>query len=150
MILSSVSSRTLEDVTNNVKQISSSSSPQRTHLYKKKLAPLTNSNDLMNKKISLSFTYRTTILQYVDDVPSDRSEETSAGTSTGVQEAEEEEHEISDQQAAVTNAQNTTDIFLLFLLFLNTKKNNKRKQSVQFFCIYIFFYIIRKKTPNNQ
>ena len=79
---SSVSSKTLEDVTNNVKQISSPSLPQRTHLYKKKLAPLNNSNDLMNKK----FSYRSNIEQQgyiIDDVPSDRSEETSGGTSGG-------------------------------------------------------------------
>jgi hypothetical protein len=76
------SHQTLEDVTNNVKQISSPSLPQKTHLYKKKLAPLTNSNDIMNKKIS----YRSTIEQQpyvIDDVPSDRSEETSGGTSAG-------------------------------------------------------------------
>ncbi len=78
--LSSVSTKTLEDVTNNVKQ--TSSLPARTHLYKKKLAPLINSNDIMNKKHSC----RSSIEQQpymIDDVPSDRSEETSGGTSTG-------------------------------------------------------------------
>jgi len=78
--LSSVSPKTLEDVTNNVKQ--TSSLPPRTHLYKKKLAPLINSNDIMNKKHSS----RSSIEQQpymIDDVPSDRSEETSGGTSTG-------------------------------------------------------------------
>jgi hypothetical protein len=72
--------KTLEDVTNNVKQTSSSS--PKTHLYKKKLAPLTNSNDIMNKRNS----YRSSIEQQpylIDDAPSDRSEETSGGTSTG-------------------------------------------------------------------
>ncbi|CAF3254420.1 unnamed protein product [Rotaria socialis] len=78
--LSSMSNKALEDVTNNVKQ----ASPliPKTHLYKKKLAPLVNSNDIMNKKNS----YRSSIDQQpctVDDVPSDRSEETSGGTSTG-------------------------------------------------------------------
>ncbi|CAF1681828.1 unnamed protein product [Rotaria magnacalcarata] len=78
--LSSMSNKALEDVTNNIKQ----ASPliPKTHLYKKKLAPLVNSNDIMNKKNS----YRSSIDQQpctVDDVPSDRSEETSGGTSTG-------------------------------------------------------------------
>ncbi len=69
-----LSSKTLEDVTNNVKQ----SSPTKTHLYKKKLAPLINGNDAINKKYS----YRPLIDQQqliVDDVPSDKSEETSTG-----------------------------------------------------------------------
>jgi hypothetical protein len=75
--LSSTSSKTLEDVTNNVKQTS-----PKAHLYKKRLAPLINSNDIINKRIS----YRSSIEQQsytVDDVPSDRSEETSGGTNTG-------------------------------------------------------------------
>jgi hypothetical protein len=79
---SSMSSKTLEDVTNNVKRISSPSSPTKTHLFKKKLAPLTNSNDILNKKVS----HRSSIEQqpyFIDDVPSDRSEETSGGTSAG-------------------------------------------------------------------
>ncbi len=78
--LSSLPTKTLEDVTNNVKQ--TSSLPSKTHLYKKKLAPLTNSNDIMNKRNS----HRSSIEQQpymIDDVPSDRSEETSGGTSTG-------------------------------------------------------------------
>jgi hypothetical protein len=72
--LSSISTKTLEDVTNNVKQ----SSPTKIHLYKKKLAPLANGNDATNKKYS----YRPLIDQQqyiVDDVPSDRSEETTTG-----------------------------------------------------------------------
>jgi hypothetical protein len=76
--LSSISTKTLEDVTNNVKQSPTSST--KTYLYKKKLAPLVNGNDSMNKKYS----YRPPIDQQqqcvVDDVPSDRSEETSIGT----------------------------------------------------------------------
>ena len=79
--VSSVSSKTLEDVTNNGKAISSS--PTKTHLYKKKLAPLTNSNnELLNKRIS----YRSSIESpsyVVDDVPSDRSEESTSATSLG-------------------------------------------------------------------
>jgi hypothetical protein len=78
--LSPMSPKALEDVTNNGKQISSL--PAKTHLYKKKLAPLTNSNDIMSKKIA----YRSSIEQQpymIDDAPSDRSEETSGGTSTG-------------------------------------------------------------------
>ncbi|CAF0842149.1 unnamed protein product [Adineta steineri] len=78
--LSSISPKTLEDVTNNMKQ--TSILPSKTHLYKKKLAPLNNSNDMMNKKNS----HRSSIEQQsyiIDDVPSDRSEETSGGTSTG-------------------------------------------------------------------
>ncbi|CAF0785783.1 unnamed protein product [Rotaria sordida] len=76
---SGTSTKALEDVTNNVKQ---PSLPSKTHLYKKKLAPLVNSNDIMNKKNS----YRSSIEQQpytIDDVPSDRSEETSGGPSTG-------------------------------------------------------------------
>jgi hypothetical protein len=78
--LSSISTKTLEDVTNNVKQSPSLST--KTHLYKKKLAPLINGNDAIGKKYS----YRPSIDQQqyiVDDVPSDRSEETSPGTSNG-------------------------------------------------------------------
>ncbi|CAF1449584.1 unnamed protein product [Adineta ricciae] len=68
----SLSTKTLEDVTNNTKQ-----SPTKSHLYKKKLAPLTNGIDGMNKKYS----YRPVPeqFQYVDDISSDKSEETSAG-----------------------------------------------------------------------
>lgn len=81
--LSSSSSKTLEDVTNNTKQSSSSPSPvQRPHMYKKKLAPLTNTNDTNSKKTS----YRSSIEQQpylIDDVPSDRSEETSTGDGGG-------------------------------------------------------------------
>jgi hypothetical protein len=80
--LSTMSSKTLEDVTNNVKQSPPSSSTTKTHLYKKKLAPLANGNDAMSKKYS----YRPSIDQQqyiVDDVPSDRSEETSTATSNG-------------------------------------------------------------------
>jgi len=81
--ISSSSSKTLEDVTNNVKQISSSTLPSRTHLYKKKLAPLNNSNDLLlNKKVT-HYSSMDQQAYLVDDVPSDRSEETSGGTSTG-------------------------------------------------------------------
>jgi hypothetical protein len=78
---SSLSTKTLEDVTNNVKQ-SPPPSSTRTHLYKKRLAPLVNGSDGMIKKYS----YRPSIDQQqyiVDDVPSDRSEETSVGTSNG-------------------------------------------------------------------
>jgi hypothetical protein len=67
-------------VTNNGKQ--SSSIPTKTHLYKKKLAPLVNGTDGINKKYS----YRPSVDQQqyiIDDVPSDRSEETSGGTSAG-------------------------------------------------------------------
>ncbi|CAF1094290.1 unnamed protein product [Rotaria sp. Silwood1] len=74
--LSSISNKTLEDVTNNVKQLSS----PKTHLYKKKLAPLLNGNDAIIKKYS----YRSTIDQQqhiVEDISSDRSEETSATAS---------------------------------------------------------------------
>ncbi len=77
--LSQMSTKTLEDVTNNVKQ---SPSTTKTHLYKKKLAPLTNGNEAISKKYS----YRPSIDQppyIVDDVPSDRSEETTASTSNG-------------------------------------------------------------------
>jgi hypothetical protein len=73
-----ISNKTLEDVTNNVKQ----SSPTKTHLYKKKLMPLSNGNDVLNKKYS----YRSTIdppPYVVDDLPSDRSEDTTASTSNG-------------------------------------------------------------------
>ena len=79
--LSSSSSKTLDDVTSNVKQSSSSPIP-RAHMYKKKLAPLTNSNDSINRKSSS----RSSIEQqpyYVDDAPSDRSEETSTGGGGG-------------------------------------------------------------------
>ena len=81
--ISSVSAKTLEDVTNNGKAISSS--PTKTHLYKKKLAPLTNSNnELLTKRIS----YRSSIESpsyVVDDVPSDRSEESTSATSLGAE-----------------------------------------------------------------
>lgn len=78
--LSSLSAKALEDVTNNIRQ--SSSLPPKTHLYKKKLAPLNNSNEIMNKRNS----YRSSIDQQsyvVEDAPSDRSEDTSGGPSTG-------------------------------------------------------------------
>ena len=79
--LSSSSSKTLDDVTNNTKQ-SSPSPVQRPHMYKKKLAPLTSANDTGSKKTS----YRSSIEQQpylIDDVPSDRSEETSTGDGGG-------------------------------------------------------------------
>jgi hypothetical protein len=78
--LSPMSPRALEDVTNNVKP--NSALPTKTHLYKKRLAPLTNSNDSTNKKHA----HRLPMDQQayaIDDVPSDRSEETSGGTSAG-------------------------------------------------------------------
>lgn len=83
--LSTTSSKTLEDVTNNSKQLSPT--PTRTHLYKKKLAPLNINNELLNKKNS----YRSTIESpsyIVDDGQSDRSEETSSNNNV----AEENGH----------------------------------------------------------
>ena len=78
---SQTSSKTLEDVTNNVKQSPTTST--KTHLYKKKLAPLANgNNDPMSKKYS----YRPSIDQppyLIDDLPSDRSEDTTVSTSNG-------------------------------------------------------------------
>ena len=77
--LSPTSSKTLEDVTNNVKQIhsaASSATTTKTHLYKKKLAPLSNGSDMFTKKPA----YRSSIDQpsyLIDDLPSDKSEETS-------------------------------------------------------------------------
>ena len=79
---SQVSSKTLEDVTNNNVKQSSTSSITKTHLYKKRLAPLTNGIDALSKKYS----YRPSIDQsqyIVDDILSDRSEETTASTSQG-------------------------------------------------------------------
>ena len=81
--LPSLFTKTLEDVTNNGKMPSpSSSSPNKAHLYKKKLAPIVNGNDLLNKKHSSRsmFDHQQS---HVDDVRSDRSEETSTGTSNG-------------------------------------------------------------------
>ena len=81
--LPSLSTKTLEDVTNNGKASSpSSSSPNKAHLYKKKLAPIVNGNDLLNKKHS-SRPMLDHQQSHVDDVRSDRSEETSTGTSNG-------------------------------------------------------------------
>ena len=74
--LPSTTSKTLEDVTNSGKSMPSL--PIKTHLYKKKLAPLTNNNEVLNKK----YAYRSSIESpsYVNEDPvSDRSEETNSG-----------------------------------------------------------------------
>ena len=70
--LSSTSNKTLEDVTNNVKP--SSSFPPKAHLYKKKLAPLLNSNDLRNGKLSHRSSMDPSSLT-VDGVFSNRSDD---------------------------------------------------------------------------
>ncbi|CAF1084458.1 unnamed protein product [Adineta ricciae] len=77
-LFSPMSPKTLEDVTNNIKP--TSALPTRSHLYKKRLAPLTNSNELVNKKHATRSSMEQPTYT-VDDVPSDRSEETSGGTS---------------------------------------------------------------------
>ncbi|CAF1139050.1 unnamed protein product [Adineta steineri] len=73
---SSNSTKTLEDVTNNSKQ-----SLNKAFLHKKKLTPLINGTDTMNKKSSLHTAMDHP--QYVEDITSDRSEETSIDMSTG-------------------------------------------------------------------
>ncbi|CAF2860091.1 unnamed protein product [Rotaria sp. Silwood2] len=92
---SSMSNKTLEDVTNNVKQLSSN----KTHLYKKKLAPLVNGNDAIIKKYSTR-SYNDQQQQYiVEDISSDRSEETSATASTNGASRDMRSSNLSDKRS---------------------------------------------------
>jgi hypothetical protein len=85
--LSSLSNRTLEDVTNNSKSLSSL--PPKTHLYKKKLAPLQNNNEVLSKKIALRSSVEIPPPYAADEVLSDRSEESNSAHSFTVENGRE-------------------------------------------------------------
>jgi hypothetical protein len=77
--LSSTSTRTLDDVTNNGKLVAL---PQpKTQLYKKKLVPLINSNENVNRKGSVRSTIVSASSMIDDAALSDRSEDNNSGSS---------------------------------------------------------------------